>query len=177
MNWNFLSFFLNQEESFFEFNTNLLETNVFNILILIGLLVYANKVSFSQTLTDRQSEIITIIENAQNDVVNASNYYYQAEKGLTQSLFWLQTWKVFYQQEKLDIVNRKYKIVKAGFLETFSTTENLVNNCETKTFLSLQRYVIYFTVSKILRQFLFLTNGEQSKLLEIILLKLGGSKK
>nr|YP_009545207.1 ATP synthase CF0 B subunit [Synura uvella]AYO28361.1 ATP synthase CF0 B subunit [Synura uvella] len=177
MSWNIFSFFLNSEEAFIELNPNLLETNVVNILILIALLVYANKVSFSKTLSDRQLEIISTIENAQNDVVNASNYYYQAEKGLTQSLFWLQTWKLFYENEKVALVNRKYKLVKTGLTETFNTTEKLIKNFENKAFLSLQRYVIYITVSKILRKFLFLSDFEQSKLIEVIILKIGGFKK
>ena len=55
------------------------------ILILLGILLYANKVSFSVSLENRQKEIIQTIENAQKDVLNASNYYYLAEKGFTQS--------------------------------------------------------------------------------------------
>ena len=57
MNWNLFSFFLNSEESFIEFNTNILETNIINIFLLFGLLFYANKVSFSGTLEERQKEI------------------------------------------------------------------------------------------------------------------------
>ena len=177
MSWHFFSFFLNHEEAFLEFNSNLLETNLFNILILLGILVYANKVSFSKSLSDRQLEIFNTIENAQKDVVSASNYYYQTEKGLTQSFFWLQTWKVFYQKEKIDIVNKKYQLVKDGLLETFETTEKLITNFEKKAFLSLQRYVIFITVSKILRKFLVLTDSQQSQLIEGILNKVGGLKK
>jgi len=178
MNWNFFSFLLNhEEEAFIQINPNILETNLFNILILIGLLVYANKVSFSKSLSDRQLEIINTIENAQKDVITASNYYYQTEKGLTQSLFWLQTWKSFYQKEKIDLVNRKYEIIKKGLQETFLTTEKLIENFEKKAFLSLQRYVLYITVSKILRKFLVLTTFEQSQLIESIIIKLGGAKK
>lgn len=178
MNWNFFSFFLNHEdEAFLQLNPNILETNLFNILILIGILVYANKTSFSQSLNERQLEIINTIENAQKDVVTASNYYYQTEKGLTQSLFWLQTWKVFYQNEKIEIVNRKYEIIKKALEETFSTTEKLITNLEKKAFASLQRYVLYITVSKILKKFLGLRTFEQSLLIEKILAKLGGTKK
>ena len=78
MNWNLFSFFINNEESFIEFNTNILETNIINIILLIGLLLYANKVSFSGSLESRQKEIIQTIENAQKDVLNASHYYYLA---------------------------------------------------------------------------------------------------
>jgi F-type H+-transporting ATPase subunit b len=175
MEWNFLSFFLNSEESFIQFNTNILETNVINIFLLFGLLFYANKVSFSSTLEDRQKEIIQTIENAQQDVVNASNYYYLAEKGFKHNLFWLQSWKIPYEKDKVEIVNSKYNTVKKGLLETFETTENLISNFENKAFVSLQRYIILVTASKILRKFFGLSEKEQSKLIEVTISKLGGS--
>jgi len=176
MNWNLFSFFLNSEGSFFEFNTNILETNIINIFLLFGLLLYANKVSFSVTLEERQKEIIQTIENAQKDVVSASNYYSLAEKGFTQSLFWLQSWKALYEKEKVEIVNSKYNTVKTGLLETFSTTENLIKNFENKSFIALQRYILFITASKILRKFFFLSEKEQSKLIELTISKLGGNK-
>ena len=74
MHLNFFSFFFSHEEFFLEFNTDIFETNLINISILIGVLLYANKVSFSKTLSDRQLEIIQVIENAQKDLTNASNY-------------------------------------------------------------------------------------------------------
>jgi F0F1-type ATP synthase membrane subunit b/b' len=178
MNWNFLSFFLNnEEEAFLELNPNFLETNAFNIFLLVALLVYAYKVSFSVTLEKRQAEIVQTIENAQNDFLNASNYYHLAEKGYAQSLFWLQAWKTIYEKDKIDIVENKYKQVKKGFNETFLTTENLIGNFEKKAFLSLQRYILFLTASRILRKFLFLSQAEKSKLIEVIIGKLGGAKK
>lgn len=177
MELNFFSFLLNNEEAFIELNPNILETNLVNILILIGLLLYANKTSFSVTLENRQKEIIQTIENAQKDVVNASNYYYLAEKGFTQSLFWLQSWKALYEKEKIDLVNTKYATVKKGLGETFETTESLITNFENKSFLALQRYMIFVTASKILRKFLYLSDAEQSKLIEGTISKLGGFKK
>ena len=182
MIWNSFSFFLNNEESglteaFLQLNPNILETNLINILILIGLLIYGNKVSFSVSLENRQKEIIQTIENAQKDVSNASNYYYLAEKGFTQSFFWLQSWKALYQKDKVDLVTSKYTSVKTGLLDTFLTTENLINNFENKAFLTLQQYLIFITASKILRKFLFLSEAEKSKVIEVTILKLGGTNK
>lgn len=177
MNWNLISFFLNNEEGFITFNTNIFETNIINLSLLIGLLIYANKVSFSVTLENRKKEIIQTIENAQKDVLDASNYYYLAEKGFTQSLFWLQSWKALYEQEKINIVKTKYNTVKKGLTESFNTSENLIKNFEAKAFVSLQRYIILTTASKILRKFLFLSEKEQSKLIEVTISKLGEFKK
>jgi len=174
MNWDSFSFFLNHEEELITFNTNILETNVINLAILIGLLIYAYKVSFSVNLANRQQEIIQTIENAQNDVVKTSNSYYLAETGFTQSLFWLQSWKAFYEEEKIQAVENKYKQVKFGLLDTFETTSKLVDNFEKKAFVSLQRYILLITASRILRNFLALSQKEQSKFIEVILKKLGG---
>lgn len=177
MTWDFVSFFINSEEAFIELNPNILETNIINIGLLVGILLYANKVSFSVGLENRQKEIVQTIENAQKDVVKASNYYYLAEKGLTQSLFWLQSWKALYEKDKVDLVNTKYQLVKTGLTEAFITTENLVKVFENKSFLALQRYIIFITASKILRKFLFLSETEQSKLIETRISNLGGDKK
>jgi F-type H+-transporting ATPase subunit b len=174
MNWDSFSFFLNHEEELITLNTNILETNVINLAILIGLLIYAYKVSFSVSLANRQQEIIQTIENAQNDVIKTSNSYYLAETGFTQSLFWLQSWKTFYEEEKIQAVESKYKQVKFGLLDTFETTSKLVDNFEKKAFVSLQRYILLITASRILRNFLALSQKEQSKFIEVILKKLGG---
>lgn len=174
---NPFSLFLNSEEAFLEFNSNLLETNLINILILIGILVYATKVSFSKTLEARQQEIIQTIENAQKDVTIASNYAELAFLGFNQSVFWLQLWKNSIEQEKLDIVSTKYKAIKNGLEENFLTTEYLIQNFEKKSFLALKRYILLITASKILRKFLNCSEKEQSKLIELTILKLGASKK
>lgn len=173
----YFSLFLNNEEPFIEFNTNILETNLVNIILLICLLLYANKVSFSLSLKERQVEIVQTIENAQKDVVNASNYYFLAEKGFTQSLFWLQSWRSFYEKEKLTIVTSKYEAAKKGIEETFDTSEKLITNLETKAFYSLQRYIIFVATSKILREFFSLSTEKQSKLVELTISKFGEAKK
>jgi F0F1-type ATP synthase membrane subunit b/b' len=175
MEWNFVSFFLNSE-SFIEFNTNILETNLINIFLLFGLILYLTKTSFSVTLGERQQGIIQTIENAQQDVVNASKYYDFVQKGRLQSLFCLQSWRILHQKEKVAIVNIKYNTVKKGLLETFSTTENLISNFENKAFISLQRYIILITASKMLRKYLNLSEKEQSKVLELTISKLGDKK-
>jgi F-type H+-transporting ATPase subunit b len=174
MTWNFFSFLLNTEEEFLRLNPNILETNVINISILLGLLIYGYKTSFSVNLAKRQEAIIQIIENAQKDVLETANYYYLAEKGFTQSLFWLQSWKTAYEQDKIDSVQNKYKQVKIGLLDTFETTDKLIQNFEKKAFLSLQKYLLSITASRILRNFLSLSQKEQSKFIEKTISKLGG---
>lgn len=171
------SFFFAEEQQFLTINTNIFETNIINLSILMGLLVYLYKTSFTVTLENRQQEIIQTIENAQQDVQKASDYYYLAEKGFTQSLFWFQSWKNQYEKEKTDLVTSKYTAVKTGLKDIFDTTEKLMETFETRAFLSFQRYLILTAASKILRKFFFLSEKEKSKLIEITVSKLGEMKK
>ena len=173
--WNFFSFFLTNKEGSLEFNSNILETNAINLALLLGLLIYGNQISIQPGLEERKDQIVLIIENAQKDVLDASNYYSVTETAFLQSIFWLKSWKGIYEKEKIDIVNNKYKIVKSGLTETFQLTEKLIENFETKSFLSLQRYILYVMASKMLRKFLFLTNFEKSKLIGILINNLGGN--
>jgi len=53
----------------------------------------------------------------------------------------------------------------------------LITNFEKKAFLSLQRYILFLTASRILRKFLELSEVEQSKFLEKTISKLEGFKK
>ena len=88
----------------------------------------------------------------------------------------MQSWKVLYEKDKTEFVTSKYNLVKKGLTETFETTESLIINFENKAFASLQRYMIFVTASRILRKFLFLSEKEQSKLIEVTITKLGGQK-
>jgi F-type H+-transporting ATPase subunit b len=177
MIWNVFSFLLTHEESFVELNPNILETNLVNILLLIGLLVYGNKVSVQPNLEQRQKEIGQTIENAQKDVVSSSNYYSLAEQGFLQSIFWLHSWKSISEKEKVEIVTKKFQTGKSGLASSFLATEKFIENFEKKTFLSFQRYILFLTASRILRKFLFLSEAEQSNLIETIIAKLGGERK
>lgn len=171
------SFLLTNEEAFLELNPNLLETNVVNIVLLLALLAYGYQTSLKVNLETRQKQIIQTIENAQKDVLKATNYYYLAEKGFTQSLFWLQSWKTLYEKEKVKIVERKYKRIQEGVLNIFCTTDLSLLQAEQKVFLTLQRYILFLTASRILRKFLFLSKKEKSRLIEVTLSQLGGMKK
>jgi F-type H+-transporting ATPase subunit b len=178
MKWNFfslllssLSFLSSSEESFLEFNSNILETNVINILLLLGILFYAYQNSFRKSLEERQQSIIQVIENSQTDLLKASNAYKQAEKTFSQSFFWLQTWKQQYQEEKKQVVTTKYKQVKLSLLETFLTTESLLQTFEKKTFFSLKRYVLLLTASQVIRKFIALPKNKKQKQFSFIVAK------
>jgi F-type H+-transporting ATPase subunit b len=175
-NFFFFSFFLNHEESFLEFNSNILETNLINILLLIGLLIYVYKNFLGVSLAERQASILQTIQNAQKDLLDASDYFEIAQTNYEQSFLFLQSWTELYEKEKIEIVTNKYKIVKKTIEESFSSSEVLIASAEKKAYLALRRQFILVTASKILKEFLILSEPEQIKLVEQIVKQLGEQK-
>jgi len=177
MKWNLFSFFLTsqeleiQENSFVEFNSNLLETNLFNILLLLGILFYVIQNSLRQNLEKRQENIIQVIENAQNDLLLASKAYTDAENGFSQSLIWLQIWKTMYQHEQKQFVTSKYTQIALGLKETFVTTEILLDNFEKKTFLSIKKYILLSTTSRIIRKYIQLPKERKTGVFRALIKK------
>jgi len=160
-------------EHIIEFNTNILETNLINILLLFGLLLYANNVSFKASLESRQSEIAQNIENAQNNVNEALSYYSLAEKNIEKTYLYINLWKENYQKAKVNLINSKYENIKNLINEIFQASENLIESFEQKTNLSLQRYAIILTTGKLLKRFFSFSLNEKSKMLSLIISNLG----
>ena len=158
--------------SFIEFNTNILETNLINILLLIALLLYVNKVSFSLSLKERQKEIGQSLEKAEKEILVALNYYSEVEQSYQESYLYLELWKKNYEEEKTKFLSLKHEEIKKTLEEVFVTSENLLTNFETKSNLSLQSYLILFTVGKLLKSFFNLSKEEKANLTTSIISKL-----
>lgn len=176
MEYTLISFLLNNEGFRIKLNSNILDSNLINILFLVALLFYVNQVTFRSTLAKRKKDIAQIIENAQEDVLQATTYYSIAEKNFEDVLFSLCSLKTFYKENKMASVRKKYNLVKEGFTETFVGTENLIKIFEKKTFLKLQRYLFFTLVSKWVRFFVYLPEKDQSDFLKNCILKLKGVK-
>lgn len=172
MEYLYTPLFLNTKEPFITLNVNILETNLINILILLGLLFYVNQVTFKPILEKRKNEIIQVIENAQEDVLLATNYYLIAQKNLAEIVFLLYSWKAFYQNEKISFTHDKHKSIKFRLATTFLETESLIISFEKKAFVSLQHYLLFTITAKIVRKFFILSEKEQTAFLETTISKL-----
>lgn len=151
----------------FELNPNIVETNLFNILILIGILIYAYQKIFQPTLEKRREEIVKRVENAQQEIVLATQSYDFAEKALTQSIFTFQLWKELYEQEKTELITQKYNQLSVLLKENFQLSDSLITALEKKASTELQQYVLFLSASLILRKFYALSEEEQSKFIEV----------
>lgn len=72
-------------EGGFGLNLDILETNLINLAILIGILVYFGNKVFGQTLNARRSEIAEAIQDAENRQKQAATALTEQEKKLAQA--------------------------------------------------------------------------------------------
>jgi F-type H+-transporting ATPase subunit b len=159
-------------ESFFQLNFNVLETNLINILILLGILIYAYETAFKKNLEQRQKDLVQLFETAEQDVLIASNCYASLETSFSQLLLWLDSSKNLAEQEKKENIEKNYKNAQNLFRENFQTNQKILENLEKKILFSLQFTFLFITVSKLIKKFFLLSEEDQSKLLKQSLLKL-----
>jgi len=69
----------------FGFNTNLLETNLINLAVVIGVLVYFGKGVLSSILSNRKEAILSTIRDAEERFQEATNQLEQARERLNQA--------------------------------------------------------------------------------------------
>lgn len=74
-----------ESEGGFGLNINILETNIINLAILVGVLVYFGRKVLVNTLEQRRSNIETEIQSAEAKAKEAANALFEAQQKLTQA--------------------------------------------------------------------------------------------
>jgi hypothetical protein len=170
-----IPYFLNNNKFFLEFNTNILETNIVNIVLLIIIIYYGIKTTFNLTLEKRKFDIVQTLTLTQEDLLKSNNYYNVCITSVRKNRSLLEMGRISCNKEKLDLVLLKYSTAQQKYSEFFCCTDNLFKNFEKRAFLIMKRYIMLTVAGKILRKFLILSKEEKSQFLEKIVFRLGGS--
>nr|QUE29959.1 AtpF [Erythrocladia irregularis] len=72
-------------ETQFGINTNIFETNVINIGILLGIVIYVGKPFLTTTLQTRQDKVLSSIQEAEDKLQQANTRLAESEKQLNQT--------------------------------------------------------------------------------------------
>lgn len=155
-----------------ELNPNILETNLINILLLLCLIIYLSKTSFSLSLKERQEEIIQSLNKVEKDISSSLKFYEKNEENFKLTSLYLQEWKNVYEIEKIKIVSLKYENIKENLREIFKNTEALFESFEVNIKANLEKYLILLASGKLLRKFFFLSKEKKSKIIKEIILNL-----
>jgi len=157
------------------FNTNFLEANVINIVLLLSGLIYVLKQFLGAILSDRQEKVLLSIQEAEERLEQANIRLHESEKQLAQTQVIIAeiikeaeiTAKKVHQsildQGKLDI-DRLTMVSKASI----ETAENQIRQ-------QIQQQIIALAINRVKIQLIEQMNSSmQSKIINNSIAKLGG---
>jgi len=137
----------------FELNTNLLETNLFNILILIGLILYVAKGFFTSTVETRRSQIIKSLDNLDKNLVSANQRFLESNKQLKQIDLLIESLQKENNEQKYRSLDNKYNILVKNTNRLFDLSQLTIENTAQDTFVFLQKYLVTLVIGMLLIKF------------------------
>jgi F-type H+-transporting ATPase subunit b len=159
-----------------EFNTNLLETNLINILILLGLVIYVAKGFLNSSVDSRRKQILKTLETLDNNLSQANQRFLESTKQLKQITIIISQIQEENRNQKILSLNRKHEKIKKEILNIFSILLETIEKSQKDSLQSVRSYLISFSIGKILIKFGKLNDKEQQKILDNIVMNLGVQK-
>lgn len=130
----------------FGLNPNILETNLVNIVLLIGLLIYSFADLIKSTLQNRQESISQNLDNAANKLIFANQRFKEAEQAL-------EAVRIKAKEIKLQTILQKEKIIaneaikfKEELLVEIESYKRLLS--ERKKYFDNETYFAYLKLAK-----------------------------
>lgn len=152
-----------------EFNFNIFETNLFNILLVIGFLYYVYKVSYRFSLESKQKEIVKIIENSEKTLSQSLNYYFLGEKLYQQVFLIFSNFHENIKNKKKIIINEKTEKLKQIIENKIAFSKKLLVKKKLNKLVLTKQYLLYLILSKIITKYLFENSAFKNRILISIL--------
>jgi len=152
-------------------NTNILETNIVNILILIGLIVYVGKGFITNSVDQRRKQILKTLETLDNNLAQANLKFIESNKQLEQINLIISELQENNKIQKKSSLNRKHEKIQTVLNTLFEILVLNINKNKTESLAFLKRYLLIFSIGKVLSRFKKLNYPEQQKILDNFLFK------
>jgi len=172
---NFLQMPLLISEGGFGINTDILDTNIVNLALLIALLVYAGRDFLGSALNERQSEIIKGIQNAEKRLTEAESRYNEANKQLEQAQVVIKQIKNETEQAKKNILEADCANANEELSRRFSSATASLRLREQQILGDIKEQVSTLALKKVMAKLQNeLSMEEQSQLIDKGIARLGG---
>lgn len=129
-------------------NTNILETGLINIILLLGILIYSGKDFLVELLEERKQAIVNNIEDAEQRLNEASRRLDEAQKQLNQV-------ELIIDQIKTDTLATKMNLLESEALESkkdlivrFSRALATFKTKERQIFLEIKQEIIFLVLKR-----------------------------
>ena len=130
----------------FGLNTNILETNVINIGLLIGLLIYSFTDVIKSTLKEREESISLNLDTAANKLIFANQQFKDAEEALSAIRLKAKEIKIQTIKQKEQLVTSEIQKFKNELVSEIGSYKQLLS--ERKRYLDNETYFSYLKLAK-----------------------------
>ena len=157
------------------FNTDILETGVLNILVLVGIIIYVGRDFLGSSLDQRQQEIIQSVQDAEERLTEANTRLSEAQKQLTQA-------QVIISEIRTETINTKKILLDSDSTQAnqelatrFGRALATLRSREQQVFSEIKQQIISLALKNVLSK--VQTNlgpQKQATLIDKSIAKLGG---
>lgn len=154
-----------------EINTNILETNIINIVILVGLIVYVGKGFITNSVDQRRNQILKTLETLDNNLNQANLKFIDSTKQLEQINLIIFELQENNKNQKISSLNRKYEKFYSSITLLFDFLVFNINKNKLDSVRSLERFLLTFAIGKVLNRCAKLNSRDQQKFLDSFILK------
>jgi len=173
-NFNQISTLLDEQRPI-GLNFDILESGVFNIACLVGILIYVGRGFLSATLNERQKKIIQNVQDAEEKLISATFRLNEAKKQLAQA-------QVIIKEIQAETLKTKNILLESTTSQTneelalrFNRALITLNAKEQQVFSDIKQQIINLALKNLIKQIqLELTPNKQSVLISRSIAKLGG---
>nr|YP_011005322.1 ATP synthase CF0, subunit B [Chorda asiatica]QWK43066.1 CF0 subunit I [Chorda asiatica]WAM62185.1 ATP synthase CF0, subunit B [Chorda asiatica] len=131
---NYLEFFTSTENLGIGLNTDIFETNIVNIAILLVILFIVIKNFLTENLTARKKKIVDGIENAETRLADSNKRYTEAKKQWAQMDIIIGEINDQMEKTKQNVLKLKWEQGKDDLAKKFTLAISVLRNRETKIF-------------------------------------------
>ena len=156
-------------------NTDIFETGVLNILVLIGIIVYVGRDFLGSSLEQRQQEIIQSVQDAEERLTEANTRLSEAQKQLTQA-------QVIISEIRQETINTKKVLLDSDSTQAnqelatrFGRALATLRSREQQVFSEIKQQIISLALKNVLTKVqTTLSPTKQATLIDKSIAKLGG---
>jgi F-type H+-transporting ATPase subunit b len=156
------------------FNTDIFETNVINITLLLGGIFYLGSNALSESLSERREKIMGAIQEAEERLQQADTRLAESEKQLEQAQLVIESIKTDAQTTARNVISGILTDGKTEIERLTATAKAQINTVEAKVRKQISEYVVSLALKRVTVQLEGKLNSNlQQQILDSNISKLG----
>jgi F-type H+-transporting ATPase subunit b len=152
VNFNQIFTLLAENNEDIKLNTDLLETGVFNIIALVGILIYTGKDFLGSILQERKNTIVTSVQDAEERLNEANRRLSEAQKQLSQAHVVISDIQKETRSAKTNLLNSDANIAKKELIIRFNRAISSFRSKERIIFLEIKQQIISLVLTRSVSQ-------------------------